>query len=146
MTTLHEILYTIDAKQKVSVAVKYDEFTAPGQNVICREMKCFTGYPPDLMSYIDSGTLKHLAAITGVKDGVIQITSHPVAKLNKYKAYYAYAPVMVCKGANIDVVKDIEATNLNDALNQAFEKNSVVIDTGTVELKLIGINLIEGIG
>lgn len=84
MTTLHEILYTIDTKQKVSVIVKYDEFTVSGKsgkNVIRQTTSRIVGYPPDLIDCIDSATLfKHLAQITGVEDGVIQVSSRPETK------------------------------------------------------------------
>ena len=139
MTTLHEILYNISAAQRVTVTVKYNEVVNGG--ITSQKMECFTGHPSGLMSYLDPGTLKHLAAITGVEDGVIQITSHPAAKLSKYKAYYADKSHTVGKGATVFCVEDIEAVNLNDALNQAL--NYFINDS---DRKLIGINLIEGIG
>lgn len=134
MTTLHEVLYTINVNQRVTVTVKYNEVANDG--ITSQKMECFIGYPSGLMNYLDSGTLKHLATITGVKDGVIQITSRQAAKLNKYKAYYACGPQAIGKGTSVFYVEDIEAMNLNDALNQTAEHADA----------LIGINLIEGIG
>lgn len=142
MTTLHEMLYAIDQDQTVTVNIEYTE-TVISDGMKSQKLERFTGKPNSLMQYLDIGMLKHIASIDSVnKDGVIQISSRPLDKLNTYRAYYTLMlPVAIGEGTKVEHISDIKAVNLNDALQQAVDQAN-----HTASLKLIGINLIEGIG